>query len=86
MDTSNLTWVTNYPKSVKGLWPRRAFVNYIQGQPKATSKYNEHELVLQGLVGVYVDMPAEEYYELPLVKTPAELAAIEKQKRLNISA
>jgi len=68
-----MTWITNHPKSVKGMWPRRAGVDYIQGQPKATEAYTTEQLQSQGLVGVYVGITEKEYRKLPLVRTPTEL-------------
>ena len=68
-----MTRITNHPKSIKGLWPRRAGCAYIEGEPKATEAHSTEELKKQGLVGVYVDMPLAEYYALPVVKTPQEL-------------
>ena len=67
-----LLWITNHPKSIKGLWPRRSGVEYIQGEPKATAAYSVDELKSQGLVGAYVDMDAEEYRKLPIIKSAKE--------------
>lgn len=65
-----LLWITNHPKSIKGLWPRRDGVEYIQGEPKSTKVYSVEELKKQGLIGVYVDMLAEQYYSLPIITKP----------------
>ena len=73
-DFSKLLWVTNNPKTIKSLWPRRSGVEYLQGPPKATFKYTAEELAKTGLVGVYVDMPEASYRALPVVRTPEELA------------
>ena len=67
-----LLWITNHPKSIKGLWPRRSGVEYIQGEPKATDVYSVEQLKSQGLVGAYVDMDAEDYYKLPIIKSPKD--------------
>ena len=65
-----LLWITNHPKSVKGLWPRRDGVQYLEGEPKATSVYTVEDLKKQKIIGVYVDMIAEDYYKLPLINSP----------------
>lgn len=70
---SRLLWVTNHPKSLKGMWPRRIGAVYIEGPPKATTVHTTDELARQGLVGAYVDMNEAEYRNLPLARTPAEL-------------
>lgn len=66
-------WVTNQPKSIKGLWPRRIGVVYVEGPPKATESRTSEELTNEGLVGVYVDMPEVEYRKLPLAWTPNDM-------------
>jgi hypothetical protein len=63
-----LLWITNHPKSVKGLWPRRDGVEYIEGEPKATSVYSVEDLQKQNIIGVYVDITSDEYYKLPIIK------------------
>ena len=68
-----LTWITNHPKSIKGLWPRRIGVDYIEGKPMGTHAYSSDELAQSGLIGVYVDMPMEQYRQLPLAKTPKDM-------------
>lgn len=70
---SSLLWVTNHPKSLKGMWPRRIGVVYLEGRPKATEAHTSEELESQGLVGAYVDMDEAEYRKLPLARTPADL-------------
>lgn len=65
-----LLWITNHPKSIKGLWPRRDGVDYIQGEPKATDVYSIEQLKNQNIIGVYVDIPAEQYYTLPIITKP----------------
>jgi hypothetical protein len=67
---NELLWITNHPKSIKGLWPRRDGVEYIEGEPMATHVYTTDDLKRQRLIGVYVDMPANEYYKLPLIMSP----------------
>lgn len=67
-----LLWITNHPKSVKGMWPRRDGVEYVEGEPKATHKYSVDELKEQNLVGVYVNMDAESYFKLPLIMKPTK--------------
>jgi len=71
-----MIWITNHPKSLKGLWPRRAGCTYIEGEPKGTDIYSSAELSACDYVGIYVDMPEEEYRKLPVVRTPAELKSI----------
>jgi len=73
-----MLWITNHPKSLKGLWPRRAGCVYIEGEPKATFYYTQAQLKKQGCVGAYVNMPLEEYSRLPIVRTPQELANYQK--------
>ena len=68
-------WITNHPHPIKGMWPRRAGVEYFEGEPKATLKYSAEELQAQGLVGVYVNMTRPDYDRLPLVRNPKELVA-----------
>lgn len=68
----NLLWITNQPKSIKSLWPRRIGVEYIEGPPKATSVYSVEELAEQKLIGVYVRMNEEEYRKLPLARNQEE--------------
>jgi len=68
-----LLWVTNHPKSLKGLWPRRKGVDYIQGPPKATAARSAEDLTASGLVGAYVNMTDEEYRQLPVIRSPKEL-------------
>ncbi len=67
-----LLWVTNHPKSVKGMWPRRDGVEYIEGDPKATLKNSVEELKMQQLIGVYVDMDEESYRKLPVIWKPTK--------------
>ena len=69
-----MLWITNHPKSLKGLWPRRAGCVYIEGEPMGTDSLRVDELKAQGYVGAYVEMPEEEYRKLPIVRTPQELA------------
>lgn len=73
-----MTWITNHPKSIKGLWPRRAGCEYIEGEPMGTEARSVQDLKECGLVGVYVNMPEVEYRKLPIVKTPQELKAWQK--------
>lgn len=69
-----MNWVTNHPKSVRGMWPRRAGVEYHEGAPQSTEAHTSEELARQGLVGVFVDMPLDQYRQLPLVKNPSEIS------------
>jgi hypothetical protein len=64
-----MTWITNHPKPIQSLWPRRA-ANYVEGLPKASEKYSVKELENQGLIGIYVDMSREDYDKLPILKRP----------------
>ena len=73
-----MTWITNHPKSLTGLWPRRAGCEYIQGEPMGTETYTSEQLKAEGYVGAYVDMPEAEYRKLPLVRTPQELRNFQK--------
>jgi len=68
-----MTWITNHPKSLKGLWPRRAGYTYIEGEPKKTEACSVQNLKSCGIIGIYVDMPDEDYRKLPIVKNPNEL-------------
>jgi hypothetical protein len=68
-----LLWITNHPKPIKGMWPRRFPVEYIEGAPKPTKTYSAEELSQQGLIGVYVNMREEEYRKLPIAKTPKDM-------------
>lgn len=65
-----LTWITNNPKSVKSLWPRRFGVEYIEGAPKATDIYSVEELRAQNIIGVYANISKDTYNKLPLIKSP----------------
>lgn len=73
-----MIWITNHPKSLKGLWPRRAGCVYIKGEPKASFFYTQKQLKKKGYIGVYVDMDEAEYRKLPIVKTPQELEELTK--------
>ena len=61
-----MTWITNHPRTYKGLIPRRIGVEYFDGEPKATDEYSIEQMKEAGLVGVYVNISKEEYYKLPL--------------------
>lgn len=65
-----LTWITNHPKPLKSMWPRRAGVKYIEGFPNPTDRYTVEELLKMGIIGVYVDMPLSAYRKLPIIKKP----------------
>jgi hypothetical protein len=73
-----MIWITNHPKPLKGMWPRRVGCTYIEGEPKATFVYTVEQLKEQGLVGVYVDMPVEEYEQLPLAKSMLDFLFIQE--------
>jgi hypothetical protein len=68
-----MTWITNHPKPLKGMWPRRAGCTYLEGEPKGTDSLRVEELKAQGYIGVYVDMPQQEYWQLPVAKNPMDL-------------
>jgi len=68
-----MNWITNHPKPLKGMWPRRVGCEYIEGDPKSTATYSTEELKVKGYIGVYVDMPIEEYKELHVVRNPRDL-------------
>ena len=57
-------WVTNFPRSVRGFWPRRRGVNYFEGPPKKVPLLAEHH------VGIYTDDP--DHRDKPLIKSPSE--------------
>lgn len=63
-----MNWVTNIPRSVKGLWPRRSGVEYVEGPPQATLEYSVEQLRRRKIVGAYVAIPLDEYYRLPIIK------------------
>ena len=67
-----MNWITNHPGSLKGMWPRRLGVEYIEGEPKATEKYSAEKLKQEGLIGVYVNIPLQDYYDLPIIKSPKD--------------
>ena len=71
-----MTWITNHPKPLKGMWPRRVGCEYVEGEPKSTEKYDIEFLKAQNLIGVYVDLPPDEYYKLPVARNPQEFAAL----------
>lgn len=71
-----MTWITNHPKPLKGMWPRRVGCEYVEGEPKGTDALRVDELKAQGYIGVYVNMPPDEYYKLPVAKNPQEFAAL----------
>lgn len=71
-----MLWITNHPKPLKGLWPRRVGCTYVEGEPKATPARTSEDLMNCGLIGVYVDMSAAEYYRLPVADNPKEFAAL----------
>lgn len=47
-------WITNVPKNIKSLWPRRN-VKMVQGEPKATETFSVDDLKSRGIVGAYLD-------------------------------
>lgn len=71
-----MLWITNHPKPLKGLWPRRVGCTYIEGAPQATEARTSEDLKNCGLIGVYVNMSAAEYYRLPVADNPKEFAAL----------
>ena len=71
-----MNWITNHPKPLKGLWPRRIGCEYIEGEPRATEECSVEILKEQGLIGVYVDMPLDKYFKLPVVRSPREIAIL----------
>jgi hypothetical protein len=80
-----LLWITNHPRSLKGLWPRRAGVQYIEGSPHATEWRTSEQLTAEGLIGVYVQgMTREEYRSHPLAHTPQDLADMEEPVKQGI--
>ncbi len=69
-------WITNHPKPLKGMWPRRVGCEYLEGDPQGTDSLRVDELKQQGYIGVYVDMPAVQYRSLPVARNPKEFAAL----------
>lgn len=67
-----ITWITNHPKPLKGMWPRRFDVEYIEGDPKASDTYIVDELKAQNLIGVYIDIDVHEYRSKILVRSSEE--------------
>lgn len=47
-------WVTNFPRSLKGYWPRRD-AKLVEGPPKATFAHTVEELQGRKLIGIYLD-------------------------------
>lgn len=73
-----MIWITNHPKPLMSMWPRRAGCEYIEGPPKATFKYTVEEFESVGTIGVYVDMEESLYRKLPLMKNPKEMKEWQK--------
>ncbi len=82
-----MTWITNHPKPLKGMWPRRVGCEYVEGESKGTDTLRVDELKgtdtlrvdeLKGMgyIGAYVDMPDSKYRKLPLARNPQEFAAL----------
>lgn len=71
-----MTWITNHPKPLKGMWPRRVGCEYVEGEPKGTDALRVDELKAQGYVGAYVGMSDREYRKLPVARNPQEFAAL----------
>lgn len=71
-----MTWITNHPKPLKGMWPRRVGCEYVEGDPRGTDRYSDAVLKEHGLIGVYVDMPLDDYHKLPVARNPQEFAAL----------
>lgn len=69
-------WITNHPKPLKGMWPRRVGCTYIEGDPKETPCMSVEALKGEGYIGVYVDMPAVQYRSLPVARNPKEFASL----------
>lgn len=69
-----MTWITNHPKPLKGMWPRRVGCKYVEGAPRFM--HDMAGLKTSHLIGVYVDMPDSEYRKLPVAKNPQEFAAL----------
>jgi len=65
-----MNWITNHPKPLKGMWPRRKGAEYFEGEPKGTTAYSSESLARQGLIGVYVKEPLEEYYKREVIRRP----------------
>lgn len=80
-DSSMPMWITNHPKSIKGLWPRRVGCEYVKMRPRASETYTVKELEADGIVGVGVNMTREEYYALPVARNPEEFAEIENRTK-----
>ena len=52
------------------MWPRRKGAEYFEGEPKGTTAYSSESLARQGLIGVYVKEPLEEYYKREVIRRP----------------
>ena len=72
-----MIWITNHPKPLKGMWPRRVGCTYLEGEPKGTDSLRVDELKAQGYIGVYVDMSQQDYRQLPLARNPMEYVFIQ---------
>jgi hypothetical protein len=71
-----MIWITNHPKPLKGMWPRRVGCTYVEGEPKGTDLYSPEQLKQKKIIGVYVDMSAVQYRSLPVARNPKEFAAL----------
>ena len=76
LSDDTMTWITNHPKPLKGMWPRRVGCEYVEGEPKGTDTLRVDELKGMGYIGAYVDMPDSKYRKLPLARNPQEFAAL----------
>ena len=72
--SKELYFVTNHPKPIQSFWPRRAGVNYFEGEPKSTDTFSQNELRERGIIGIYSDVPREETRIHRLVWSQKELA------------
>lgn len=78
---SGLLWITNHPKSLAGLWPRRVGCEYVEMEPRGTPFRSTEQAKVDGDIGIGVRMKAEDYYALPVAKNPKEFAEIEQRMK-----
>lgn len=52
------------------MWPRRKGAEYFEGEPKATHERSSETLAKEGLIGVYVKEPLDEYYKREVIRRP----------------
>lgn len=58
--TNKGEWVTNFPRSIKGV--RKRNVKIIEGDPKPTKQYSTKQLKRMKIVGIYLDEDCPDGY------------------------